>query len=176
MTDLKERAQEYIAKQTRNFEGLEIISDLLKENERLSSLLYGGRCVWCGTVIGADKQNQDISDEELRQHVLNCEKHPKAVRIAELESFAHEHCQTIAELRAELAECELVKEKFRQNAAGYHDFNFEEINNERIRTQAIDEVVQKMESMKVGSGPDDNWIDDVWLDEIIKEVLKLKEG
>ena len=45
------------------------IKELEAENERLSDLLWGARCVFCGEVIGKEKKNQDIADEVLRQHI-----------------------------------------------------------------------------------------------------------
>ena len=45
------------------------IAELEAENKRLSDLLWGARCVFCGEVIGKEKKNQDIADEVLRQHI-----------------------------------------------------------------------------------------------------------
>lgn len=56
----------------------EIFAWLVGEIKRCYDLLFGGRCVACGEVIGKDKQNQQISDEELMQHILTCPKHPLA--------------------------------------------------------------------------------------------------
>lgn len=47
-----------------------------QENARLNSLLYGGRCVYCGEVVGADTLNQDLSDEVLKEHIKTCAAHP----------------------------------------------------------------------------------------------------
>lgn len=47
-----------------------------QENTRLSSLLYGGRCVYCGEVVGVDTLNQDLSDEVLKEHIKTCAAHP----------------------------------------------------------------------------------------------------
>ncbi len=54
----------------------ERIKDKAGEIERLSGLLWGGRCVYCGEVVGKDRQNQDLSDDVLREHVRACPKHP----------------------------------------------------------------------------------------------------
>src|SRR6185295_17572051 len=48
--------------------------DLRAEITRLSELLWGSRCVYCGEIVGKDKQNQDQADEVLRKHVWNCQK------------------------------------------------------------------------------------------------------
>lgn len=55
------------------------------EVERLSNLLWGSRCVYCGEVVGKDKQNQDIADEILRNHVETCPKHPLSQAKGEIE-------------------------------------------------------------------------------------------
>jgi predicted nucleic acid-binding Zn-ribbon protein len=47
-----------------------------KEIERLSELLWGMRCVYCGEIIGKDKKNQDVAVEMLKAHVESCPKHP----------------------------------------------------------------------------------------------------
>lgn len=47
-----------------------------QENARLNSLLYGGRCVYCGEVVGVDTLNQDLSDEVLKEHIKTCAAHP----------------------------------------------------------------------------------------------------
>lgn len=47
-----------------------------QENTRLGSLLYGGRCVYCGEVVGVDTLNQDLSDEVLKEHIKTCAAHP----------------------------------------------------------------------------------------------------
>lgn len=60
------------------------------EVKRLSELLWGSRCVYCGEVVGKDKQNQEIADDFLRKHIEVCPKHPggKWLRlIAGLQTF-----------------------------------------------------------------------------------------
>jgi hypothetical protein len=52
--------------------------ELQAEVARLSELLWGCRCVYCGEVVGKDKKNQDLADDVLRQHVEVCPKHPVA--------------------------------------------------------------------------------------------------
>ena len=47
-----------------------------REAGRLSELLWGSRCVFCGKVVGAERKNQEIADETLREHVRNCPEHP----------------------------------------------------------------------------------------------------
>lgn len=64
------------------------VDELKTENYRLSELLWGSRCVFCGEVLGKDRKNQDIADEVLREHVMSCLKHPlwqARARIMELE-------------------------------------------------------------------------------------------
>ncbi len=53
-----------------------MIVALRAEVGRLSELLWGSRCVYCGEVFGKDRKSQDIADEVLREHVLVCKKHP----------------------------------------------------------------------------------------------------
>lgn len=60
-------------------------ADLRAENARLSELLWGSRCVYCGEVVGKDQQNQDVADEVLRKHVLACPQHPAAELKAQLQ-------------------------------------------------------------------------------------------
>lgn len=57
---------------------------------RLSELLWGSRCVYCGEVVGKDRQNQDVADEVLRAHVLSCPKHPIASKDQEIERLKEE--------------------------------------------------------------------------------------
>jgi len=52
------------------------VEELARENARLSDLLWGARCVYCGEVVGRDRQNQEVADDVLRQHVRTCQKHP----------------------------------------------------------------------------------------------------
>ncbi len=54
----------------------ERVKEIEEENDRMSSLLWGSRCVYCDEVIGKDRKNQDISDDELKKHVRMCTKHP----------------------------------------------------------------------------------------------------
>ena len=54
----------------RRFEELE------KENQRMSMLLWGFKCAYCGEIVGSEFQNQDISEEILKAHVDKCPKHP----------------------------------------------------------------------------------------------------
>ena len=74
-----------------------------REVERLSELLWGSRCVYCGEVVGKDKHNQDIADEVLREHVRKCPKHPLAAAEAEVNRLreAAEELLTVAELRGD---------------------------------------------------------------------------
>jgi len=52
--------------------------ELEAEVERLSELLWGSRCIYCGEVVGRDRKNQDIADDVLREHTKVCKKHPVA--------------------------------------------------------------------------------------------------
>lgn len=54
----------------------EKMTDLEEENKRLSELLWGSRCVYCGETLGLDKKNQDIADEVLQKHIEQCSLHP----------------------------------------------------------------------------------------------------
>ncbi len=65
------------------------IKALEAENERLSDLLWGARCVFCGEVIGKEKKNQDIADEVLRQHIKSCPKHPLTIARARIKELEH---------------------------------------------------------------------------------------
>ena len=65
------------------------IAELEAENERLSDLLWGARCVFCGEVIGKEKKNQDIADEVLRQHIKSCPKHPLTIARARIKELEH---------------------------------------------------------------------------------------
>ena len=65
------------------------IAELEAENKRLSDLLWGARCVFCGEVIGKEKKNQDIADEVLRQHIKSCPKHPLTIARARIKELEH---------------------------------------------------------------------------------------
>ena len=65
------------------------IKELEAENKRLSDLLWGARCVFCGEVIGKEKKNQDIADEVLRQHIKSCPKHPLTIARARIKELEH---------------------------------------------------------------------------------------
>jgi len=65
------------------------IRELEAENKRLSDLLWGARCVFCGEVIGKEKKNQDIADEVLRQHIKSCPKHPLTIARARIKELEH---------------------------------------------------------------------------------------
>jgi CRISPR/Cas system CSM-associated protein Csm2 small subunit len=56
-----------------------------EEIGRLNGLLYGARCVYCGEVVGKEKQNQHLADDVLREHVEVCPKHPVSKLKAEVE-------------------------------------------------------------------------------------------
>ena len=62
------------------------IDRLKAEVERLSELLWGSRCVYCGEIVGKDRKNQDVADDVLRKHVDVCPKHPLAQTKAELKA------------------------------------------------------------------------------------------
>lgn len=66
---------------------LDMMDSLLAGVERQNSLLYGGRCVYCGEVVGADTQNQVLSDDALRRHVENCSSHPYVQMKAERDRY-----------------------------------------------------------------------------------------
>ncbi len=59
---------------------------LTAEVERLSALLYGARCIYCGWVASPESRNQDIGDAELQAHIEVCEKHPVRQLRANLEA------------------------------------------------------------------------------------------
>ena len=59
--------------------------EMQKEIDRLSDLLWGSRCVYCGEVVGVDRKNQDVADEVLRKHVKGCPKHPLGAALARVE-------------------------------------------------------------------------------------------
>jgi len=68
------------------------LAELRDEVARLSELLWGCRCVYCGEVVGKDKKNQDLADDVLRQHVEVCSKHPVATlktEVARLQEAMH---------------------------------------------------------------------------------------
>lgn len=81
------------------------ITRLQSEQTRLNQLLYGGRCVYCGEVVGQDKQNQDLGDEVLRQHVAVCKKHPLN-QVKKDNKLLHDK---VTALESELAEARLIK-------------------------------------------------------------------
>ena len=54
----------------------EQVEQLQAEVLRLSELLWGMRCIYCGEVVGKDKQNQDVAEEVLKAHIQQCDKHP----------------------------------------------------------------------------------------------------
>lgn len=54
----------------------ERLDEALDEVERVYQLLWGSRCVYCGVIAGADKQNQDIADAALKNHIESCTEHP----------------------------------------------------------------------------------------------------
>jgi len=56
------------------------------EIERLSNLLWGSRCIYCGEVVGKDMKSQDIADDILRKHIEDCPKHPVSVLKKELQA------------------------------------------------------------------------------------------
>jgi regulator of replication initiation timing len=58
---------------------------LKAEVERLSELLWGARCVYCGEVVGKERKNQDLGDADLRAHIEACPNHPVAALKAEVE-------------------------------------------------------------------------------------------
>ena len=68
---------------------IDMIAERDKEIERLSDLLWGARCVFCGEVIGKEKKNQDIADEVLRQHIKSCPKHPLTIARARIKELEH---------------------------------------------------------------------------------------
>lgn len=63
---------------------------LLEEVERLSLILWGARCIYCGSTVGPEKRNQDIGDEELRQHIKVCPQHPLPKAIDAMRRAANE--------------------------------------------------------------------------------------
>ena len=84
---------------------------LRTENERLTRLLFGIRCVYCGEVVGQDQLSQDLADDVLRRHVEQCEKHPLNI------------CK--AELAAVRAENEAMKEDHKEFRQRYDDMTQE---------------------------------------------------
>jgi hypothetical protein len=46
------------------------------EIERLTGLLMGACCVYCGFISAPDVPNQEIGYEILKAHIATCEKHP----------------------------------------------------------------------------------------------------
>lgn len=64
------------------------IIELQKGVERLSELLWGARCVYCGEIIGNDRKNQSVADDALKNHIKSCPEHPLSkseARVTELE-------------------------------------------------------------------------------------------
>jgi len=92
------------------------IATLKAENQRLSELLWGSRCIYCGEIVGKDRQNQDQADEILKAHILACEKHPVSVLKAQNEALQKERNELLDNLSLckgnELAaENELLKQR-----------------------------------------------------------------
>lgn len=78
----------------------EVYDEMKAEVERLSQLLWGSRCVYCGETIGKENKNQDIADDFLKEHVSQCEKHPAFIlrkENTELSSKLHEAVEAIRE-------------------------------------------------------------------------------
>ena len=63
------------------------IPNLIDELKAARELLWGSRCVYCGEIVGKDRQNQDIADDVLRKHVDACPKHPLAQAKADLKAL-----------------------------------------------------------------------------------------
>lgn len=99
-------------------------SRLRAENERLSELLWGSRCVYCGEVVGKDKKNQETADNVLRAHVETCPKHP-------VSKLRKENEQLKADLAAD-------QERWRPVEAAWND------DNTRV-SRIIDAVGEAME-------------------------------
>ena len=47
-----------------------------KEIQRLSELLWGCRCIFCGEVVGKEAKAHDVADEVLKAHIKVCPDHP----------------------------------------------------------------------------------------------------
>ena len=77
--------------------------ELEAENERLSQLLWGARCVYCGEVVGKERKNQEIGDADLRAHVEVCPNHPATKLKARIEAALALHTEGDNELCRECA-------------------------------------------------------------------------
>ena len=65
------------------------------EVKRCYELLCGARCVYCGEVVGRDRQNQEIADEVLKRHIETCPKHPVAVLRKRVEELREQYDELI---------------------------------------------------------------------------------
>ena len=96
------------------------------EVQRCYKLLCGARCVYCDEIVSSGAQNQDIADEALRKHVMECPRHP-----------ANEF-----RIRAEKAEAELEKVKA-ELAHAKKDYDWMMTQHDQWKTCAFKEAELK---------------------------------
>jgi hypothetical protein len=123
------------------------IADLEAEVATLCDLLWGARCVYCGEIVAKDKQNQRISDAELRKHVETCPKHPLAQARAEVARLTAERDAALAK-DAYLSNEELRQEKAAAHAAGANEALDAVEHQQKIGGRWVDGLPEAMEVLR----------------------------